>query len=60
MTWKFFTTIAEEEAERRYPESDITYGYGAVREAFEMGVWFAAQNKSGAILMPREEGWDER
>lgn len=28
---------AEERAEELYPESDITYGYGAVREAYIAG-----------------------
>lgn len=55
MTWKVFTVEAEEVAEARYPESDISYGYGAVREAFEAGVWWATMDRGTVILLPPTE-----
>lgn len=55
MTWKVFTVEAEEVAEERYPESDITYGYGAVREAFEAGVWWATMDRDSVIVLPPGE-----
>lgn len=56
MTWKVFTVEAEEVAEVRYPESEITYGYGAVREAFEAGAWWATvERERGAVLLPPKE-----
>ncbi|MNH43580.1 hypothetical protein D3C79_1055180 [compost metagenome] len=54
--WKVFTVEAEEVAESRYPESDTIYGYGAVREAFEAGVWWATlERTAGAVLLPPKE-----
>lgn len=38
---------AEERAAEMYPESDMTYGYQAVREAFEYG-WQAALSDAAA------------
>lgn len=54
---KVFTVEAEEEAEKRYPESDITYGFGAVREAFEAGAWFATMERGSVVLLPPKEDW---
>jgi len=49
---KYFTVEAEEKAAERYPEGDITYGYQAVREAFEAGVWWATMDRDTVILLP--------
>lgn len=50
---------AEERAEWMYPESETTYGYGAVREAFEAGAHWATNGEPSAVTAP-EQGEDAR
>lgn len=46
---------AAEMAEAMYPESDITYGYQAVREAYEYG-YTAAENRVPGMLSMKWDG----
>lgn len=46
---------AAEMAEAMYPESDITYGYQAVREAYEYG-YAAAENRVPGMLSMKWDG----
>lgn len=52
---------AEEMAEAMYPESEMTYGYQAVREAFEYGYAAAAQrvqpSREDAVRAIRAADW---
>ena len=45
------TVSAAEMAAAMYPESDVTYGYQAVREAYEYG-YAAAENRLAEVLPP--------
>ena len=47
---------AAEMAEAMYPESDITYGYQAVREAYEYGYTAAESRVPGMLSMKWDGG----